>query len=61
MKTPFYVTARAGKEVAGFRSPGAGEMILLTEEQAAHPLRLKHITREAPVKAAMPKKSGSVK
>ena len=42
MKT-YVVTDMAGREVAGRRSPGAGKTVDLTDEQAAHPLRLGHI------------------
>jgi len=41
----YIVTAVAGKEVAGKRSPGLGKAIQLTDEQAAHPLRLGYIRR----------------
>lgn len=49
----YQVTKTAGIFVAGVRSPGAGEAIDLTEEQAAHPLRLGHIevATKAPAKA----------
>ena len=49
-KTTFYVTSDAGKEVAGIRNPGAGEPLVLSEAQAAPPLRLRHISREKPVR-----------
>lgn len=51
MKTEFIVLTDA-REVAGQRSPGAGNSIFLTEKQAEHPLRLRQIRRplaEAPV------------
>lgn len=34
-----YTVLFEGKEVAGMRSPGKGEQIELTKEQAEHPLR----------------------
>lgn len=45
MKTKFYVTKSAGRDVAGQASPGAGNSIMLTESQAAHALRVGHLSR----------------
>lgn len=44
MKSEFIVTTD-GTDVAGQRSPGIGKSIFLTEKQAEHPLRLRHIAR----------------
>lgn len=52
----FTITELAGREVAGMRNPGAGETITLSEKQARHPLRLGHIKRLAPTKAAPAKR-----
>lgn len=49
MKKSYYVTALAGREVAGLKNPGVGQPLLLTESQAEHPLRLGYITATAPV------------
>jgi hypothetical protein len=38
-----YVIASKAREIAGFRNPGVGKVIELTDEQAAHPLRIGHI------------------
>lgn len=50
MKTTFYVTESAGGDVAGQTSPGFGGTMLLTESQAAHSLRIGHLSR-SPVNA----------
>jgi hypothetical protein len=39
----YQVTEKAGREVAGVKSPGAGKSIELTALQAEHPLRIGHI------------------
>jgi hypothetical protein len=39
----YEVTDLAGPTVAGFQSPGVGEVVELTERQAEHPLRLGHL------------------
>ncbi|MCZ4270719.1 hypothetical protein [Maritalea porphyrae] len=48
MKTTFYVTELAGRDVAGQRNPGVGKPIELTENQAAQPLRQGYIVDEKP-------------
>ncbi len=45
----YVVTKLAGREISGVRNPGAGKVIELTEKQARHPLRQKHI--EVPQKS----------
>jgi len=40
MKSEFEVTENAGAFVAGRRSPGAGNKLLLTETEAFHALQL---------------------
>lgn len=44
-ETEFEVTEKAGVFVAGFRSPGAGGKIPLTEEQAVDALRMGELRR----------------
>lgn len=43
----FYVTdmMKGQKQVAGVPNPGVGEIVQLTAEQAAHPLRQGHISK----------------
>lgn len=53
MKKIYYVTDIAGPIVAGMKSPGAGKEILLSANQAEHPLRVGHISAEAPNKVAV--------
>ena len=48
----FIVTKLAGKEVAGLPNPGAGKAIELTDMQAQHPLRIRHVEREKPAAPA---------
>lgn len=57
MVETFYVTDLAGAEVAGSRNPGVDMEILLTSEQAEHPLRLGYVTRQKPRKVDDKKKS----
>ena len=45
VKEVFEVTAKAGLFVAGFRSPGAGNRIALTAEQAAYALASGELVR----------------
>lgn len=46
-KVPFKVTEKAGEFVAGQRSPGVGETMMLSEEQAEYALILGEIERPA--------------
>ncbi|MFT4162858.1 hypothetical protein [Shinella sp.] len=45
VKSTFEVTEKAGHFVAGRRSPGAGQPILLTEAEAFHALQLGELRR----------------
>lgn len=54
--TTFYVTKLAGPTIAGVvKNPGVGCPVELSEAQAVHPLRIKHISREAEKKTPRPK------
>lgn len=56
MKQEYIVTETAGREVAGQKSPGANKPIFLTENQAAHPLRLGHIRLKGAFNGVDPQK-----
>lgn len=43
MKKTYFVTERAGRDVAGVANPGVDQPIPLTDGQAEHPLRLGHV------------------
>ena len=49
-KLPYYVTSKAGRWVAGARSPGEGKEILLTAKQAEHEILLGTISIDPPAK-----------
>ncbi|WP_378952074.1 hypothetical protein [Mesorhizobium sp. ANAO-SY3R2] len=57
MKQEYIVTELAGNHVAGNRNPGAGATVMLTAEQAEHPLRLGHL--QDPRAAPAPKRRSS--
>ena len=44
----FIITDRAGPWIAGQRNPGAGTVLELTQQQAAHELRLGTIVHDQP-------------
>lgn len=55
--TKYYVAREdLGKEVAGVRNPGFGKEVALTASQAAHALRLGHLTTEKPAEKKAPAK-----
>lgn len=53
-KTEFIVTDLAGPFVAGRPSPGVGQPVMLTEEQATYPLLNGEIERPVKGKPAKP-------
>jgi hypothetical protein len=53
MRKLYLVTALAGSHIAGYRNPGAGETLHLTERQAEHELRIGAV--EGPIDQAAAK------